>query len=117
MRAAYRVLAASLAEILTQAPNVLTLYLQENRAPGVGARAPVRRLADKVDRWAVSLTRAAHDNALLRDVDPRVSARSVVGASEKLAHDLLAGSSQELQAVREASAELIDVLMGGLKAA
>ena len=111
--AAYQLLAEALAEILFTAPDVFVLYLQENRAPAVGARAPVRALADRVDIRAIELTDIAHEQGLLRPIDPRVSARSVVGAVEKLLHGVLSG--EDLGDPTEIPEALISMILTGLR--
>lgn len=89
---AYVELAGSLAAIVAQRPDVVRLYLQECRAPGVGARAGVSALAELIARGALRLTESAQAHGLLRPVDPRVSASVVVGAAEKLLHLHLTGA-------------------------
>ena len=113
--AAYQLLAEGMAEILVEDPDVFLLYLQENRAPGVGARAPLCRLAENVDRLSIALTNIAHSRALLRPIEPRVSARSVVGAVEKLLHGLLTG--EDLGEPTDIPETLISMILDGLRPA
>lgn len=89
------------------------LYLQENRAPGQGARAPIRALALDVEKRAVQLTEIAVDKGLLRVPDPRISALAVVGAIEQLALGYLGG---RLDAPPPTVAmTLIDLVLEGLR--
>jgi AcrR family transcriptional regulator len=89
--AAYQQLSVRLGAVVVNAPAVVKLYLQEARAPGAGARKPVRRLADLISTRAVAITATAHRRGLLRPFDGRVSALSVVGAVEKLLFAVLDG--------------------------
>lgn len=110
---AYRVLAESLGELFFHNPDGFVLFLQENRAPAVGERKVVRELATLIDRRAVELTELALERGLLRSVNPRVSARVVVGAVEKLAFDLLSG--EDLGEPAEVPEILIEMVLGGLR--
>ena len=80
----YRRLGTALAGVLLAHPGRVRLYLQEARGPAVGARRPVRALADRIGARAIDLTRIAQRRGMLVDVDPRVSALAVVGAVERL---------------------------------
>ena len=111
--AAYQGLAAALTVVLLSAPDVFVRYLQENRAPGVGARRPVRELAGRIDARAIELTHVAHTHGLLRPIDPRVSARAVVGAVEKLLHAVLAG--HDVGEPTEIPGQLIAMILSGLR--
>jgi AcrR family transcriptional regulator len=88
---AYLELARSIATVIAAEPRVALLYLQESRGPATGARAPVRRLADRVADLAEMLSAHARDHGLLRDLDPRVQALVVLGAVERLLFDALSG--------------------------
>ncbi len=80
----YQRLGAHLGEVMFKDVEVTRLYLQECRAPSVGARKPVVVLAQYIDDRAVELSEVAHKHNLLRPVQPKVSALAVVGAVEKL---------------------------------
>jgi AcrR family transcriptional regulator len=112
--AAYQALSGQLATQLFERAMVAQLYLQECRAPGTGARAPVAALAEHIRRGALALTAAAHQRQLLRDVDPRVSAAAVVGAVERLLHGVLSG--EDLGNALRIPDELIRLLLDGLRA-
>lgn len=91
--AAYEGLAAELALTFLNHKGEVMLYLQECRAPGVGARRPVRALADELAARAIALTQAAHVHGLLRPFPPEITALGVVGATERLVFALLAGEN------------------------
>lgn len=111
---AYVMLASELAQTLLPNAPVVQLYLQESRAPAVGARAPIRKLADEVTLHAIELTRLAHGRALLRDLPPAVTANAVVGAVETLLFRFLEGAA--LGSPEEASSALISMVLDGLRA-
>lgn len=82
--AVYQVLGARLGETMFKDVDVTRLYLQECRAPAVGARKPIALLNQFVDERALELSEVAHRQELLRQIEPKVSALAVVGAVEKL---------------------------------
>lgn len=88
---AYEALGVELSAAVLAHPDVTRLYLQERRAPHHGPRAPLARLAAEVDERAVRLTEAAHLHGLLKPLEPRVTAATVVGAIEHLLHRALSG--------------------------
>ena len=88
---AYQRLGLALSAAVLAHPDVTRLYLQERRAPDHGPRVPLARLAADIDRRAVTLTEAAHLHGLLKALDPRVTAATVVGAVEHLLHRALSG--------------------------
>lgn len=104
--AAYESLAQALADVALPQLSVMRLYLQERRSPGVGARAPIRRLSDQINETAVRLTKVAVEHDLLRVRDPRISAYAVVGAVEEL---MLAVLQERLDSP---PTEIIDTLIG-----
>lgn len=110
---AYERLAAALGETLTSHPEVTRLYLQERRSPAVGARTPIRHLAEHVCDQAVHLTRVAVEHELLRVGDPRISALAVVGAAEELALTVLQGNLEVPP--EEIGATLISIVMEGIR--
>ncbi len=81
---AYEGLALALVPVALLYPDAIRLYLQESRAPGHGARVPIRALSDEIAARAVGLTETAIAHGLLRVDDPRISAYAVVGAIEHL---------------------------------
>jgi len=87
----YLRLAAALSTVAIDHPGVVRLYLQESRQPAVGARRPLRELADELRDGAIELTTIARNHELLRDTDPRIGALTVVGAAEQLLFAYLNG--------------------------
>jgi AcrR family transcriptional regulator len=89
VRRAYQLLAASLVQAALTHPQALELYLQECRAPGEGASAPIRALGDQVVQETVALSYLASDAGWIDVPHPEVSAAVVVGAAEHLALRIL----------------------------
>ncbi len=85
LTAAYLELAASVTITAFRNKDAVRLYLQEHRAPTLGAREALRRLALELERGAVHLTEEAVAHGLIQVEDPRVSALAVIGAAEQLA--------------------------------
>jgi AcrR family transcriptional regulator len=111
---AYFTLASDLLAAVAQDPNVVRLYLQECRAPAVGARAVIVALSDEILTRAVRLTEAACERGLLRPLDARVCAHVVVGAVEQLLVRELAGRGTF--SVSAAPQELISLILDGIRA-
>ncbi|TNF28781.1 MAG: TetR/AcrR family transcriptional regulator [Deltaproteobacteria bacterium] len=84
LNAAYMRLALDLLQVYIAHRDLVRLYLQEARVPGVGARAPVAELEQRVTARTIALTRVAHEHALLAKIPPEVSALAVIGATERL---------------------------------
>lgn len=84
LTSAYMRLAMDLFQATTRDPSVALLYLQEARAPAIGARAPITAFERRVTERAIALTEHAHKHGLLRKVPPAVSALAVIGAVERL---------------------------------
>jgi AcrR family transcriptional regulator len=110
---AYLLLAKNLTHAVREHPGVVRLYLQESRAPAVGARAPLIELASEVRRSALVLTHAGHSHGLLRDIDPRVSGMAVIGAIEELLFGYLAG--QDRAEPQHFARGLIDLVLDGIR--
>jgi AcrR family transcriptional regulator len=87
--AAFLDMSLQLADLLSNQPDLVMLYLQEGRAPAVGDRRVIRELSDAVGDAAIRITYAARSHGLLRDVPPQVSALTVVGAVERLVFEYL----------------------------
>lgn len=111
---AYNRLGLVLAPVLVAHSDVVLLYLQENRAPAVGARRPIRALADLIRDRAIELTDVAHTHGLLRPVPHRVSALAVVGAVERLLFEVLDGG--DVGDPIEAATSLVTMVLDGLRA-
>ncbi len=81
---AYLGLAMELFEAVRVQPDAVLLWLQESRAPAVGARAPIADFNHELTQKTVGLTVAAHKHGLLQKIPPEVSALAVIGAVERL---------------------------------
>ncbi len=110
--AAYERLATNFASAVLENAEPSRLYLQECRAPAVGAREPVCRLAADITRYALELTEAAKAHGLLKPVNPTVSALAVVGAVERLLFGFLSG--EPLGEPDAAASTLIALVLDGL---
>ncbi|MEZ4265917.1 MAG: TetR/AcrR family transcriptional regulator [Myxococcota bacterium] len=88
---AYQRLGAALAQVIFAHRDVVLLYLQEARAPAVGARRPVSALAADISSHALELTDAARVHGLLRPFDAPISSLAVIGAAERLLLAVLRG--------------------------
>lgn len=84
--AAYTGMGSALVQLVETDERIVRLYLQENRAPSVGARAPICALSREIVDRTVELTELAVEKKLLRAVHPQVTALAVVGAVERLQH-------------------------------
>lgn len=110
---AYLRLGRELLVALLGAPNVTRLYLQESRAPGVHARAPVRELEREVAALSLRVTEAAFAHGLLRKTPPQISTLTVIGAAEKLLTAYFEGS---LQIEPSAAVQgLVDLVLHGMR--
>lgn len=109
---AYIALAGVMASIVADSPEVVRLYLQECRAPGVGARRAVAELAARIGESAIALTVSAQTHGMIRPVDPRVSAAAVVGAAEKILFMHMTGAS--LGPAEALAPTLISLVLSGV---
>lgn len=113
LNAAYGQMGMSLAMTVLSKPQLTLMYLQEARSPAVGARRPVRALADEIAQRAIELTEIARAHGMLRPVNPKVSALTVIGAIEQLVFNLLSG--QPIGEPAEVAQSLISVMLDGLR--
>lgn len=111
---AFRQVAFELAPIVIQQRQIILLYLQENRAPAVGARRPVRRLAKSISDRALAMTHAARAHGDFHDIDPVVSTLAVIGAVEQLAFDFLSEEGL-VESPAAAASALVLLIMDGLR--
>lgn len=81
---AYLGLAMELLEAVRVHPDAVLLWLQESRAPAVGARAPIADFNRELTNKTIGLTVAAHKHGLLKKIPANVSALAVIGAVERL---------------------------------
>ncbi len=113
----YLALAAELSAVVAaHAPRVL-LYLQEMRAPAAPERRSIHALAEELTTRAVSLTIIARDHGLIRKVDPRVSALTVLGAIDTILFDHLRrhrADGDNAPAIRSIG-ELVTIVLAGIR--
>lgn len=110
---AYMGLSGELTATILPYLDLVRLYLQESRAPGVGARAAVRLFADELVVHATQLTEAAHKHGLFRPIPSKLSSLIVLGAIERLLMDFLEGTLEEAPEVVAQS--LISVILDGIR--
>ena len=113
LSAAYFGIAQAVASLIVANPLLTRLYLQESRGPAVGAREPIRRLAERIADRATALSDNARTHGLLRDLDPRVGTLIVIGATERLIFEQL--SRGDLGKPDEVSHMLISVILDGVR--
>jgi AcrR family transcriptional regulator len=111
---AYRKVGEMVATIFLEYPGVVRLYLQENRAPAVGARKPIVELASVIARLAIEITEKAQKHGILRPIPVAVSALAVVGASERLLLSVLL--EEPIGNPLEVPEHLTTLILDGLKA-
>ncbi|MCB9637784.1 MAG: TetR/AcrR family transcriptional regulator [Myxococcales bacterium] len=112
LQEAYVALAAELAPLLLERASRVLLYLQENRAPAVGARESIHQLTTLLNQRALRLTRAAHTHGLLRPYPHKLSAYVVLGATERLLFALLSGD--DLGDLLSLPDQLTSLILNGL---
>lgn len=100
--------------IFLEYPGVVRLYLQENRAPAVGARKPLVELSEVVSRYAIEITKKAQKHGILRPIPEAISALAVVGAAERLLHGVLL--EEPIGNPLEVPQHLATLILDGLKA-
>lgn len=110
---AYVAFAGELGAMLLSSPRVVHLYLQESRAPGKGARTPIRRVRDRLTAGAIALTHTAHRRDLLRDLPPEVTALAVIGAVEGMVTAFVEGRALGDPAV--VTDALISMVLDGVR--
>jgi len=108
----YRRVGSALATLIMEHPGVVRLYLQESRAPAVGARRPLGKLAVDINRIAIELTKKAQQLHIFKEFPPAVSALTVVGASEKLILGVLL--DQDLGNPLEIPNALVSLIFDGI---
>lgn len=111
--AAYVALGAHIAIAASTMQDVVRLYLQEHRAPSVGARACIGVLSRELSDAAIALSVVAVEHGLLDVPDPRVSATAVVGAVEALGLLYLDGRIDLSPA--ELGAMLVRIVLDGIR--
>lgn len=92
----------------------IRLYLQERRAPGVGARGPLVRLARLLEKRTIELSIRARERGLLRNQPPpEVTSLVVIGAAEQLLFAFLSGAN--LGNPAEVPAMLVSIMLEGMR--
>lgn len=110
----YGALAGVIAIIVVRDPEILQLYLQENRGPDSPVRRPILRLSTFIDDTAWQMTLLAQDHGLLRtDCDAKISSMCSIGGIERL---LLAYRRKETEcSAAEISNSLIEIILDGVR--
>lgn len=111
---AYKRIGEVLATLLFEQPGQVRLYLQESRAPAVGARKPIVELAGLVTRYSLEMTTKAQQHGILKPIPVAVSALSVIGATERLLLAVLQG--EDIGDVLAVPTALTTMILDGLKA-
>jgi AcrR family transcriptional regulator len=111
---AYSNVGRVLAGLLIEYPGQVRLYLQESRAPSVGARVPIIELSRLVTRYAIDITTSALQQGLIKNVHPSVSALTVVGTTERLLYAVLLG--EDIGPVAKVADDVTRMILDGLKA-
>lgn len=111
--ATFQKIAVILSTLLTECPGQVRLYLQECRAPGIGARRPIVELAKRVTTAAIDITARAQQVGLTNSGNPAVAALTVVGAVERLVFALL--HNEDIGDHAAVPPVLMATLLGGLK--
>jgi AcrR family transcriptional regulator len=111
--AVFQRIAAILGGLMTEFPGEVRLYLQECRAPGVGARRPIVELAKRVTNTAIDITARAQQSGLAKSGNPAVAALTVVGAVERLLLALLL--KEDVGDDAAVPPVLVDTLLEGLR--
>lgn len=110
---AYEQLGLALGRLVLEHRDVVHLYLIERRGAALGVRAPVRRIADRIEQRGIAVTERALERGLLRPFDARVSALAVVGAVEQLLYSMLSGRT--LGDLAQIPAQLTSLILDGLR--
>ncbi len=114
--ATYLQLAAELSTLVARHAPRMLLYLQEVRSPPGPARRSIHALADELGSRAILLTRTARDHGLIRDVDPRVSALTVLGAVDAILFEHLRRQPVTTSEAPAVIMELVAIVMRGIRA-
>ena len=110
----YEVIGEGLGRILLGDADIVLLYLQENKAPPEGARAPARKLAQLVSEKAIEHTNHARAHGLLRPFPAELSTLTVIGAAERLLFGILAG--ENIGEIWEIPGALTSLILDGIRA-
>lgn len=106
----YVQLATDLSQVVQRHERAVLLYLQEARGPR--ADRLIAAIATSIEEQAIAMTVAARDHGLIRDVDPRVSALTVVGAIDALLYEQLRDKRADVAATIR---ELVGIVLLGIR--
>lgn len=115
LTATYLALAGELSTVVAQHPSRVLLYLQEMRATAAAERRSIHALAEELTTRSITLTEIARDHGLIRDVDARVSALTVLGAIETILFEHLRRRRVAVDNVPAVIAELVTIVLGGIR--
>jgi AcrR family transcriptional regulator len=115
LAAIYLQLATDLSVAVARYSPHALLYLQEVRAPASPERLAIHALAEDLTTRAIALTRIARDHGLIRDVDPEISALTVLGAVDAILFAYLRRRHVPSGGVPSAIAELVAIVLRGIR--
>jgi len=115
LSATYVQLATELALVVAHNSTRVQLYLQEMRSPPGGARRAIHVIADALTTRAITLTKIARDHRLIRDVDPKVSALTVIGAIDTILFEHLRNRRLAASEAPAVIRELVTIVLGGIR--
>lgn len=110
----YGALAGAIAVLVSNSPDLLQLYLQENRGPDTPTRRPILQICSIIEIATCRMTEVAQTHGLLRtSYDAKLGSLATIGAVERL---LLAYRRNETQFnAAEISRALIDIILDGVR--
>jgi AcrR family transcriptional regulator len=111
--AAYKHIGTALSVMLLECPGQIRLYLQESRAPAVGARRPLVALSHSIRDHAIDLAQKARQHGILKPISVAFSALTIIGATERLLLALL--QSEDIGDVTKLPEMVAMLILDGLK--
>jgi AcrR family transcriptional regulator len=115
LSATYVQLATELALVVAHHAPRVQLYLQEVRSPPGEARRAIHGIAKALTSRAITLTKIARDHRLIRDVDPKVSALTVLGAIDTILFEHLRNRRLAASEAPAVIRELVTIVLGGIR--
>lgn len=115
LAATYMQLAAELSMVVANHAKPVLLYLQEMRSPPDAARRSIHALGEQLTTRAIRLTEIARDEGLIRDVDPRVSALTVLGAVDTILFEHMRRRRVSAADAPAVIRELVTIVLGGIR--
>ncbi len=113
--AVYLQLGMELSQAIPRHASRVLLYLQEARSPSGGTRAAIHAFADQVTARGIALTETARAQKLIRNVDPDVSARAVIGAIEAILYAHLRSRDVSRSRASVVIPELVEIVLRGIR--